>query len=253
MTMPARRSTGPGSDSARASGRPSTPFSRVVRFDRTPANPVLDSLEGGTSLSPRPSNPLDPDGAEARCVMLVQRGERPPQPLLDLLREQTSDTRDIIRAEHPLLAVAHLATLERDRAMRQSSLDDAPTEKSILVVVNREAWRDLSPLFGTVKQLMPAVGIWVCTERIAIEIYAGDGVTDQIDRTDAPAEASGHEVAPDPLDPTDEPRQADREGEMQDTDASVTEEELRDLLDQFGMFGDEDDATDSPPGGPQTP
>ena len=181
--------------------------------------------------------------------MLVQRGERPPQPLLDLLREQTSDTREILRAEHPLLAVAHLATLERHRAMRQSSLDDAPSEKSILVVVNREAWRDLSPLFGTIKQLMPAVGIWVCTERIAIEIYAGDGATDQIDRTETIPESSELGVVEDPLGPVDGPANGAAADEPQDADASVTEEELRDLLDQFGMFGDDDDPSTPPSGG----
>ncbi len=181
--------------------------------------------------------------------MLVQRGERPPQPLLDLLREQTSEARDILRAEHPLLAVAHLATLERHRAMRQSSLDDAPAEKSILVVVNREAWRDLSPLFGTIKQLMPAVGIWVCTERIAIEIYAGDGATEQIGRTDTATESSEPAAAEDPLGDVDGPAPDHVADEMQDADASVTEEELRDLLDQFGMFGDEDDPTAPPSGG----
>jgi hypothetical protein len=185
-------------------------------------------------------NPLESENLRTRCVMLVTPGETPPQPLVDLLRDQSQSPEGVVRAEHPLLAVARLAVLERDRRIREEHLgDELPRierEKSVLVVVNRESWGDLSPLFTTICELMPAVGIWVCTERIAIEIYAGDG----------------HPASPDPLDPivnelsasVEDAHDPDsRTAAEPGLDEALTEAELRDLLGHFDGADFDDEPT----------
>ena len=78
------------------------------------------------------------------------------------------DPRGLVCVKHPLLAIAHLATLERHRATREATHDESSTEGSILVVVNRETWWDLSRLFETIRQRMPAVGSLV-TDDIGVE------------------------------------------------------------------------------------
>lgn len=191
--------------------------------------------------------------------MLVSPGESPPQPLVDLLSDQARDPRHIVRAEHPLLALAHLATLERARIMRRSTLEDWPPrqpEKSILVVVNREAWRDLAPLFGTIRQLMPAAGIWVCTERIAIEIYAGDEGDDGAPIAEVegsqPADPGTDDAAAEAeLEAVAAPHSDDSTGGIETSD--LTDDELRDLLDLYDMFEPEDDHPHPDAGGPDTP
>lgn len=195
-------------------------------------------------------------------MLLVSPGETPPQPLLDILRDQTEESRHLVRAEHPLLALAHLATCERARLMRRDTLEDWPPrrpEKTMLVVVNREAWPDLSPLFAAVRQLMPAVAIWVCTERIAIEIYSGE---------EAAAEAlDASTAAVTPSDPLDGPTFGDAPTDHASSDAldddegrdeglamssEITDEEMRDLLDRWNAFED-DDLSEPDSGAPHTP
>jgi hypothetical protein len=253
MSIDAGRRTQAGSDSGGSTAPPARRVRRIVRFGGHLANAVLDSAPGGLIVSSHPSNPMDSENLRTRCVILVSPGETPPQPLIDLLRDQSPRPEGLIRAEHPLLALARLAGLERDRRIRAGMLDGewppAVPEKSILVVVNREAWRDLNPLFSTIRELMPAVGIWVCTERIAIEIYAGDQTTGA-PRTDAAAEPVADDAGP-------ASAVVDTGAASSTSDSSpeeLTEAELRDLLAHFdGLDDGIDDLDDELPsefGGP---
>lgn len=189
---------------------------------------VLDFGSGDLEVSDFTGSPIDDDASHVKCVMLIAPDEHPPQQLLDLLRQPAESAFE--RAEHPLLAVARLATLERARRMRAEWTPDLE-ERSVLVVVNRDAWRDLSPLFQTIRQVMPSVGIWVCTERVAIEVHAGqniDGLEGPPSETPSPAPES---VAPDEDEPSD---RSDR--------TALSDAEMRDLLDLFS--GDD---LDDPP------
>lgn len=190
--------------------------------------------------------------------MLLADGDRPPQPLLQLLGESASPpTDDFVRADHPMVALARLATLERARLARQKAREGEwpppSPEKSILVVVNREAWRDLVPLFATIRESMPAAGIWVCTERIAIEIYAGESGEACLA---SPADSSAHPPASmpdidsspppnDPIDPID-PDGADEREELVLDPTELTESELRDLLELWDEFDPENDPMEGP-------
>lgn len=217
---------------------------RDWNFDGHHENRVLDLRSGDLEVSDPAGNTIDDDASTVKCVMLIAPDEHPPQQLLDLLRQPSSSSFE--RAEHPLLAVAQLATLERARRMRAEWSPDLE-ERTVLVVVNRDAWRDLSPLFQTIREVMPSVGIWVCTERVAIEVHAGqpenapdsqgDG-HDPLDLPDAPeppiagTSGLGHDSPP-PRE--DEPSERDER-------TSLTDAEMRDLLDLFG--GDD---LDDPP------
>ncbi len=235
-----------GSDSAPRIESLAARVCRFVRFDGHRSGPVLDSTAGGLIVSSHPSNPVDSEHPLARCVILVSPGEMPPQPLLDLLRDHSPDSEHLISAEHPLLALARLARLERDRRIRAETLDGewppARPEKSILVVVNRDAWRDLNPLFSTIRELMPAVGIWVCTERIAIEISAGEpGLEQPAIETPGTANTSSERT----VSATDTAMSSagidDPETPSHD---ELTEAELRDLLSHFDEPEDEFDDFD---------
>jgi hypothetical protein len=109
--------------------------------------------------------------ARTRCVLLAAGGEQPPDRLLVLLDQPDTHT---VSVAHPLLAAAELAALERERRIAETQ-GLGTKDQNVLVVVNRESWRDLSALFKSVRIHMPAVSIWVCTDRVAIEVYAGTG------------------------------------------------------------------------------
>lgn len=111
------------------------------------------------------------DDAQTHCVLLAAGGEQPPERLLVLLDQPNTLT---VSVAHPLLAAAELAALERERRINEAN-DLRSGDQNVLVVVNRESWRDLSALFKSVRIHMPAVSIWVCTDRVAIEVYAGTG------------------------------------------------------------------------------
>jgi hypothetical protein len=220
---------------------------RDSNFDGHCGNRVLDFRSGDLAVSDPDGNTIDDDASSVKCVMLIAPDEHPPQQLLDLLRQPSASS--FKRAEHPLLAVAQLATLERARRMRAEWTPDL-NERTVLVVVNRDAWRDLAPLFQTVREVMPSVGIWVCTERVAIEVHAGQ----QVDASDP------HEYRHDPHDPLDPPEgpktasaearglpldslpPAEDEPAVREERTSLTDAEMRDLLDLFG--GDD---LDDPP------
>ncbi len=251
MTTETRRPARSGSDSRVRSVRSRGRVWRILRFDGHRPGPVLDSAAGGSIVASHSSHPMDSENLRTRCVILVSPGETPPQPLIDLLRNRSHPPGGLIRAEHPLLALARLAGLERDRRIRAETLEGewppvAP-EKSILVVVNRDAWRDLNPLFGTIRELMPAVGIWVCTERIAIEIYAGDAGREEgptadelLQALDDPHRDDPHREARDfeALADSEEILNGPSEGNAAPQD-QLTEAELRDLLAHFeGLDGD---------------
>ena len=109
--------------------------------------------------------------ARTHCVLLAAGGEQPPQRLLVLLDQPHTHT---VSVAHPLLAAAELAALERERRITETNGRHS-SNQIVLVVVNRESWRDLSALFKSVRIHMPAISIWVCTDRVAIEVYAGSG------------------------------------------------------------------------------
>ena len=228
-----------GSDSKGTSSSKSA----LLRFGRHPAGPVLDSTQSEINVTSDPSNPIDENAVTKRCVILVAPNEHPPQPLVNLLGDQPDTAHEIIRAEHPLTALARLASLERGRRMRSEWSPGEP-EQTILVVVNRESWRDLSPLFESIRQLMPAVGIWVCTERIAIEIYAGESNDETAVLEEESPEATPESTAP-PVNQTPEGPENDHDP------ATLTEDELQDLLDLYNDFEEDDQAPFD--GGPSTP
>jgi len=210
------------------------------KFDGHRENRVLDLRPGDLEVSDSIENSIDDDASTVKCVMLIAPDEHPPQQLLDLLRQPSASSFE--RAEHPLLAVARLATLERARRTRAEWSPDLQ-ERSVLVVVNRDAWRDLAPLFQTIREVMPSVGIWVCTERVAIEVHAGQQIDqhesheslDVRDHQDLPAADS---VAT-PLESLSSPEEEPAGHEER---TSLTDAEMRDLLDLFG--GDD---LDDPP------
>ena len=176
-------------------------------------------------------NPLESansNGASTRCVLLAAGGEQPPERLMKLLDQPSTQ---MVTVAHPLLAAAELASFEASLSTRS---EDSP-DRTVLVVVNRESWRDLSPLFRTVRIHMPAVAIWVCTERVAIEVYAGseprfDSL--EMDTADPPVNtttAMSENTPAAPIDPT-----------------KVSEDELRFLLDLYDSEAQDSPETDSP-------
>lgn len=216
---------------------------RDSNFDGHCGNRVLDFRSGDLAVSDPDGNTIDDDASSVKCVMLIAPDEHPPQQLLDLLRQPSASS--FKRAEHPLLAVAQLATLERARRMRAEWTPDL-NERTVLVVVNRDAWRDLAPLFQTIREVMPSVGIWVCTERVAIEVHAGQQIDpheshesheslDVRERTDNPVDEA-------PIPPFESLSPADEEPAEREERTSLTDAEMRDLLDLFG--GDD---LDDPP------
>ena len=221
----------------------SGPPSFVCNFDQHLKKRVLDFKLGDFEVPHASAKQIDDDASLVRCVMLISPGEHPPQQLLNLLKQPAST---VNRAEHPLLALAQLSTLERSRRMRAEWSPDAD-ERTVLVVVNRDVWRDLSPLFQTIRHILPSVGIWVCTERVAIEVYAGQ-------HDPSPSVATKADVTPPPDAFMEEANpEATREPAKLTT---VSDEEMRDLLDLFE--GADEDDPDEPPtlglsGGGRTP
>jgi hypothetical protein len=220
----------------------SRPRGSVSNFDQHPVDPVLDLKPGDSEVTDASARPIDDDASLVRCVMLISADEHPPQQLLNLLKQPAST---VDRAEHPLLAVARLSTLERGRKMRAEWTPDTD-ERTVLVVVNRDVWRDLSPLFQTIRQIMPSVGIWVCTERVAIEVYAGQPETSPESTVKDVVSVAPHDFdeAISPAEPRESPKLT-----------TLSDEEMRDLLDLFENADDE--GPDDPPtlglsGGPRT-
>ena len=141
---------------------------------------------------------------------------------MTLLDQPSTQT---VTVAHPLLAAAELARLERERQASLSNGSDEDEDRIVLVVVNRESWRDLSPLFRMVRLQMPRVSIWVCTERVAIEVYAGNEYY-------SPTE--DEEIAPVPTAPTlPKPSKSRLDGSEEGDPADVSDEELRLLLELF--------------------
>ena len=172
------------------------------------------------------------DGESTRCVLLAAGGEQPPERLMMLLDQPSTRT---VTVAHPLLAAAELASFERERSVHEQP---RPTsgERTVLVVVNRESWRDLSPLFRTVRIHMPEVAIWVCTERVAIEVYAGSEPV--IEHSEGDLQAA--QEAPPTAGMSENPEQETEEV------SKVSEDELRFLLDLYDSEAHEEPEKDSP-------
>ena len=173
-------------------------------------------------------NPLESannGGASTCCVLLAVGGEQPPERLLKLLDQPSTRT---VTVAHPLLAAAELASFEASLSLRRQQ-EPAENVRTVLVVVNRESWRDLSPLFRTVRIHMPAVAIWVCTERVAIEVYAGNepGI-------------NGIETPPEDPPAQSEPEASENPSETEIDTAKVSEDELRFLLDLYDSEAEDD-------------
>lgn len=187
-------------------------------------------------------NPSDGESRKRRYVFLVAPGEHPSPALLELLQRRGEHPEAWIQADHPLTALAHVACLERDRQL-QARWYPEERFQTILVVVNRDSFPDLEPLFLTLQEFMRAVGIWVCTERLAIEIHPGEPDDERGDDDpgddDRRGETSTSGPPAEPLLPTPEPpapgpsEEFSDENLPNDEDIRVTEAELRDLLDLY--------------------
>ena len=229
------KSRGSGSDSA---GKTDSGM-RVIRMSRNPRGPVLDSVESEIEMMAHDSNPMDDDAVCKRYVVLVAPGEQLPPPLMELLadRADTSTTTNVFKADHPTIAIGQLARLERERRLQEKW---ELAEQTVLVVVNRDSWKDLSGLFDATRQIMPSVAIWVCAERIAIQIYAGETDTDILE------EALEDQLEPHVPEPQiEEPVLDDRNSEEPER-TTLSSEELQDLLGAFGDFEDETEEKRNP-------
>ena len=215
----------------------------LLRFDRRRAGPVLDSSPSDIDVMADTSNPMDENAVTKRCVILVAPNEPLPQTLVNLLGDQGSTPQEILRARHPLTATALLASLERGRRMR-TEWSPGEAEQTILVVSNRNSWPDLSGLFESTRLLMPAVGIWVYTDEIVIEIEEGRSSIDPEAATDQDATGPMLESPAPPVGDRPEGPGDDRE---EDDPTRLTEDELQDLLDLYNDF-DEDERDPSEEG-----
>ena len=221
----------------------------LLRFDRRRAGPVLDSSPSEINVTADTSNPMDENAVTKRCVILIAPNEPLPQALVNLLGDQGSTPQEILRAQHPLTATALLASLERGRRMR-AEWSPGEAEKTILVVANRNSWPDLSALFESTRQLMPAVGIWVYTDEIVIEIEDGRSSVDSETATDQDSEGTTPESAG--PDVTDRPEDSKNDHEEEDP-TRLTEDELQDLLDLYNDFDEDEDEQDPSEEGPTAP
>ena len=220
---------------------------RVIRMSRNPRGPVLDSIESEIEMTADDSNPMDDDAVCKRYVVLVAPGEQLPSPLMELLSDRSDDSNstNVFHANHPMVAIALLSRLEHERRLQEKW---ELAEQTVLVVVNRDSWKDLSGLFDATRQLMPAVAIWVCAERIAIQIYAGEN-----------SDVDGHQAREPGDDPNPEPenRDAHPEAGSQDEESgepertTLSSEELQDLLDAFDVFEEDHSEDDQDPAGPE--
>ena len=203
-------------------------------------------------MSSSSSNPSDGEMPIRRYVFLVTPGEEPSPALLELLHRQGERSEEWIQADHPLIALAKIACLERDRRLQSRWYPDERFQ-NIFVVMNRDSWRDLESLFLTIQEHMRGVGIVVCDDGLAIEIHpgerspiadgAGDGGSSQ-GTTPTTGAAEPPFFFDDPADdappadearPPSEPDDQRRDEDFSDDedDLRVTEAELRDLLDLY--------------------
>jgi hypothetical protein len=143
----------------------------------------------------------------------------------------------MVSVAHPLLAAAELALLERTRHEALSTADEIEDDRTVLVVANRESWKDLSPLFRMVRLQMPTVSIWVCTDSVAIEVHSGR--EELAPEGGEPAALPVPKPKPKPkpkqkprLKPTN-PTKSSLEGSDNGDPADVSDEELRRLLELF--------------------
>lgn len=181
------------------------------------------------------------DSARTRCVLLAAGGEQPPERLMRLLDQPSTET---VTVAHPLLAAAELALLERAR-LADALLDSEEEARTVLVVVNRESWRDLSSLFRMVRLQMPEVSIWVCTERVAIEVYAGNEINEVADEEADGPPARAESVAPAEI-PAEARDESSNVGSKKGESTDVSDEELERLLELFDAEADEHDDPDDP-------
>ena len=181
-------------------------------------------------------NLVDGDTGCNRYVVLLAAGDRLPQPIKEILVDRSEPDRAFETADHPLKAIALLSRLERERRL-QARWELG--EQTVLIVANRDSWGDLESLFDATREKMPSVDIWVCAERVAIQIYAGETSHDLAEIDDAM-------LAEDPSPPEQSLDEAilgrdradDEDGAEERT--TLTDEEMRELLDAF-EDRDEDD------------
>ena len=137
----------------------------------------------------------------------------------------------MVSVAHPLLAAAELALLERTRHEALSTAEEIEDDRTVLVVANRESWKDLSPLFRMVRLQMPTVSIWVCTDSVAIEVHSGR--EELAPEGGEPAALPVPKPKPKPrLKPTN-PMKSSLEGSDNGDPADVSDKELRRLLELF--------------------
>ena len=101
-----------------------------------------------------------------RFVLLRPREAPCPPPLADALRERWSHVHQV---ENPLGALAELCVLERMEHPRRA-YGLPPSERIALIVLERNAWNDLSDLLRTVRDRLPEVSVWVHTGELLLEV-----------------------------------------------------------------------------------
>lgn len=189
---------------------------------------MLDLAPEIQPLAEPPPGPANSHPAQTRCVLLAAGGEHPPERLMKLLDQPSTQ---MVSVAHPLLAAAELALLERTRHETLSSAEQIEDDRTVLIVANRESWKDLSPLFRMVRLQMPTVSIWVCTDSVAIEVHSGreENPPQESEPTDPPPQSP----PPPRSKPTRNPTKSPLEGSDNGDPADVSDEELRRLLELF--------------------
>ncbi|MFZ9882683.1 MAG: hypothetical protein ACO3QC_14935, partial [Phycisphaerales bacterium] len=85
---------------------------------------------------------------------------------------------------HPLVAMAELCRLDRDQRLGEAS------ERSALIVSDRDQWDDLSMLFEVVRERLARVSIWILAGQLAIEVHRGKSSDARATEPPQPAERS---------------------------------------------------------------
>jgi len=87
------------------------------------------------------------------------------------LRERLAERRvNAVEAASPVEAMAEICLQERAQRAR-SAWGLQRSMRSALVVVDRGHWRDLSPMLDAIDRHLPEASVWMCDERVALEIH----------------------------------------------------------------------------------
>lgn len=101
------------------------------------------------------------------CAVVLTEGEAAAgDVLLESIKKAKLTTAFM---NHPLEAWAELLRLE----LLGADADHGTERSTVLFVLDRDAWDDLSFLFSKVRELLPNVSVWIIADALAIEVYSG--------------------------------------------------------------------------------